>query len=356
MYGGELSGPRNNNAPRGTGTRLLEDYTMKRGMVFGSIIVAAMLAFELFNYSTTDFALANLLGDLKFMGLRWAMILAIAFCGMDFAGIARLFTPEKGRSEHVEVWYLLAAWFLAATMNAMLTWWGVSLALLQHQSLGNEILSRATLLAVVPVFVAIMVWLIRILMIGTLSMAGERLFSFGQTEEAALPAQPEPEPEPAPLPVAAGLHLPTAVWRGSTGPLRSEPLPSQPTRPEPAILQPRPAPAARTIGAANEGEPAERRSPTVAERHGYGRTQQQPTRPVVQPPLPGQPVRPAPKPVTPPLNERPVPAQRPMLARATETPSNGNGNGHSNGNGNGNGNGNSHGPNPSRSFDPDLDD
>ena len=40
---------------------------------------------------------------------------AIAFCGMDFAGIARLFTPEKGRSEHVEVWYLLAAWFLAAT-------------------------------------------------------------------------------------------------------------------------------------------------------------------------------------------------------------------------------------------------
>src|SRR5260370_35206406 len=116
MNSGELVGP-HNDAPRGNGTRLLEDYTMKRGMVFGSIIVAAMLAFELFNYSTTDFALANLLGDLRFMGLRWAMILAIAFCGMDFAGIARLFTPENGRSERVEVWYLLAAWFLAATMN-----------------------------------------------------------------------------------------------------------------------------------------------------------------------------------------------------------------------------------------------
>src|SRR5713101_3429626 len=152
MNSGELVGP-HNDAPRGNGTRLLEDYTMKRGMVFGSIIVAAMLAFELFNYSTTDFALANLLGDLRFMGLRWAMILAIAFCGMDFAGIARLFTPEKGRAEHVEVWYLLAAWFLAATMNAMLTWWGVSLALLQHGgSLGNEILSRQQLLSGVPVF------------------------------------------------------------------------------------------------------------------------------------------------------------------------------------------------------------
>jgi len=156
----------------------LEDSRMKRGLFFGGIIIAAMLAFELFNYTTTDFALTNLLGDLRFVGLRWATILAIAFCGMDFAGIARLFTPERGSRERVEVWYLLAAWFLAATMNAMLTWWGVSLALLTHEGLGNEILSRQTLLSVVPVFVAILVWLIRILLIGLLSMAGERLFTF----------------------------------------------------------------------------------------------------------------------------------------------------------------------------------
>lgn len=115
---------------------------MRRGLVFGSIIIAAMLSFELFNYTTTDFALTNLLGDLRFVGIRWATILAIAFCGMDFAGIARLFTPEKGKGERAEVWYLLAAWFLAATMNAMLTWWGVSLALLNHGALGNEILGR----------------------------------------------------------------------------------------------------------------------------------------------------------------------------------------------------------------------
>jgi hypothetical protein len=112
------------------------------------------------------------------LGVRWATILAIAFCGMDFAGIARLFVPERGRGEHTEVWYLLAAWFLAATMNAMLTWWGVSLALLNHGGLGNEILGRETLLAVVPVFVSVLVWLIRILLIGLLSMAGDRLFTF----------------------------------------------------------------------------------------------------------------------------------------------------------------------------------
>ncbi len=163
------------------GVKVLEGYKMKRGMVFGAIIVGALLAFELFNYTTTDFALTDLLGDMRFLGLRWAMILSLAFCGMDFAGIARLFTPEGGKGDHLEVWYLLGAWFLAATMNATLTWWGVSIALLNRQALGNEIMGRDQLLTVVPVFVAVLVWLIRILIIGTFSMAGDRLFS--QAEE-----------------------------------------------------------------------------------------------------------------------------------------------------------------------------
>ncbi len=164
------------------GMRVFERYKMQRGMIFGAIIVCALLAFEVFNYTTTDFALTDLLGDVRFLGLRWAMILALAFCGMDFAGIARLFTPERGRSEKMEVWYLLGAWFLAATMNATLTWWGVSIALLNRQALGNEILGRDELLTIVPVFVAVLVWLIRILIIGTFSMAGDRLFS--QAEES----------------------------------------------------------------------------------------------------------------------------------------------------------------------------
>ena len=150
---------------------------LQRGLLFGTLIITALLAFEIFNYSTTDFALADLLGDLKFVGIRWATILAIAFCGIDFAGIARLFTPEQGRDEPAEVWYLFGAWMLAALMNAMLTWWGVSIAILNHQTLGNAVVARGTLLKVVPIFVAIMVWLIRVLMIGTLSVAGDRIFS-----------------------------------------------------------------------------------------------------------------------------------------------------------------------------------
>jgi hypothetical protein len=66
---------------------------------------------------------------------------------------------------------------LAAAMNAMLTWWGVSIALLNHQSLGTAVVDGATLLKVVPIFVAVMVWLTRVLIIGTLSVAGDRIFS-----------------------------------------------------------------------------------------------------------------------------------------------------------------------------------
>lgn len=149
---------------------------LRRSLVFGILIMVALVSFEIFNYSTTDFALGDLLGSLRFLGIRWATILAIAFCGIDFAGIARLFTPERGAEEPAEVWYLFGAWLIAATMNAMLTWWGVSIAIANHQTLGNAIVDRATLIKVVPIFVAIMVWLIRVLIIGTFSVAGERLF------------------------------------------------------------------------------------------------------------------------------------------------------------------------------------
>jgi hypothetical protein len=157
-------------------TSAIPHISIRRSVVFGSLIVVALVAFELFNFSTTEFALRDILGGLRFTGIPWATILAIAFCGIDFAGLARMFTPEVGVDEPREVWYLFGAWMLAALMNAMLTWWGVSIAIYNHDTLGNGIVARRTLLQVVPVFVAIMVWLIRVLIIGTFSTTGERLF------------------------------------------------------------------------------------------------------------------------------------------------------------------------------------
>ena len=166
---------------RGIGS-MLKGLTLRRGMAWGVIIIGALLAFEMFNYSTTQFALADVLGSLKFVGIPWSTILALAFCGIDFAGIARLFTPEQGRDEPAEVWYLFGAWLMAAAMNAMLTWWGVSVAIVNHSSLaGGVVITNTTLTKVVPIFVAVMVWLIRVLVIGSFSIAGDRLFSQGES-------------------------------------------------------------------------------------------------------------------------------------------------------------------------------
>lgn len=183
---------------------------ISRGAAWGIMIIGALLAFEVFNYSTTDFALRDVLGDLKFAGLRWATILSIAFCGIDFAGIARIFTPEQGRDEPTEVWYLFGAWLLAAAMNAVLTWWGVSIAILNHSSAGaGSVVSNATLTKAVPVFVAIMVWLIRVLIIGTFSMAGDRLFTQDKrrSHSSSRPQQSQAQASRAPVATGATASL-----------------------------------------------------------------------------------------------------------------------------------------------------
>jgi hypothetical protein len=159
--------------------------------VIGFLLVVALIAFEIFNFDTTRYALQNLLGDVNFWGLRWATILAIAFCSIDFAGLARLFTPEQGSEEPKAVWYLMGAWLLGATMNALMTWWAVSLTLLTHE-FGNEVMSRQQLLQIVPIFVATLVWLTRILFIGAFSVAGEYIFVSPMVEEhSAPPVRPQ---------------------------------------------------------------------------------------------------------------------------------------------------------------------
>ncbi len=207
---------------------LIKRFTQRRGLIFGGILLLALFAFEIFNYSTTAYALTDMLGaNLRFLGVSWATILSIAFCGIDFAGIARLFTPQQARNEPAEVWYLFGAWLLAAAMNAMLTWWGVAVAVRSHQELSTLVVGQGTLTRVVPVFVALMVWLIRVLIIGTFSMAGERLFSLAEIRPALAgnsvsyrsaqqparvsnlprpvltPFRPAPKPEPTYQPVGS---------------------------------------------------------------------------------------------------------------------------------------------------------
>jgi hypothetical protein len=204
---------------------LLQGTAHRRGLIFGVIILCALLAFEVFNFSSTLFALTDILGNLTFGPVRWATMLAFAFCAIDFAGIARIFTPEQGSDEPAEVWYLFAAWFLAASFNAILTWWGVSVAILQHNALGGVLVGASAMIKVVPIFVAAMVLVIRVLLINTFSIAGDRIFTLAEgrasryqnqpvfrptntsIESLRTPSQSYPRPAPKPTPAASSRPL-----------------------------------------------------------------------------------------------------------------------------------------------------
>lgn len=217
----ETQGARNGSGrprPQESSNNMLLGLNLPQKSIMGVILVVALLAFELFNFDTTRYALSNLLGDVRFAGVGWATILAVAFCAIDFAGLARLFTPERGKNEPTAVWYLMGAWLLGATMNAVMTWWAISVTLLTHD-FGNEVLSREQLLRWVPFFVATLVWLTRILFIGAISVAGEYMFA-GSLLRSGKPTNLAVK---GPSPTQTSRRAPTAgrPFQPTTAPMRA---------------------------------------------------------------------------------------------------------------------------------------
>lgn len=267
---------------------------LRKQAAIALIMAVALLAFEMFNFDTTQYALANLLGDVAFLGLRWATILAVAFCAIDFAGLVRFFTPEKGRDEPKEVWYLMGAWLLGATMNALMTWWAISLTLLNHQ-FGNEVLSREQLLQIVPIFVAVLVWLTRILFIGGITLAGDHMLGDlrASITRTAAPVRSAPAPRP------------TASAAAPQQQLKAAPRPVRPNRPD--ASQPARSGVTPPVTAAVAVETDEAYQPDPFPDPAPQTSPVQSRRPIAQQP---QPVRRAPdnrsrqRPPMPPLGQR----------------------------------------------------
>ena len=174
-----------------TSRQWVESLHLHPDMLFTLVIVLVLISFEVFNYSTTDYALRDLLGDPGFIGLRWSTILAMAFCAMDLAGLARLFSlPINEGKEKRENWFLLGAWLAAATMNAALTWWCISMAIYNHPVQSIVVVDPMTIVTVVPIFVAVMVWIIRMLIIGSLVSAFKRSPTTEKTARQPLASTP----------------------------------------------------------------------------------------------------------------------------------------------------------------------
>lgn len=144
-----------------------------RNTTFRAMILVGVGCFDLFNYATTEKALNDMnLGE--FIGIRLAIALAIAFCAIDFAGMASIFTKHALPDEPWWVWALLGGWFIAAGINAWLTWWSISMGIVTAPAMNHPIVSPKAVLTVVPVVLAIAVYLVRILIIGSIVAAGNK--------------------------------------------------------------------------------------------------------------------------------------------------------------------------------------
>ncbi len=237
----------------------------RQDILWIAILAGALLAFELFNFSTTEYALGTFFGSHHALGMAsWATVLALAFCGIDFAGLSRLLTPQADwRREPRAVWLLTAAWFLGAAMNAVMTWWAVASALAENPTLGNEMLSRGQILQAVPFFVALLVWLTRILLIGSLASSGDRLLSLSAAAPEGRQAPRAAAPAPAPPSWGAKPQRPAAPAAPASTE-RTYPRPARAADAPPAIHRryQQPAAAQKNSAAAAASAAATRSAPS----------------------------------------------------------------------------------------------
>lgn len=209
----------------------MSDSITTRKYVVAAFMVVGLLSFEIFNFDTTRYALRDLIGPVSIFSFEWASLMSIAFCSIDFAGLIGLFAPNKEKGEPGAIWYLMGAWLLGATMNAMMTWWAVSISLINSE-FTEGVLTHAQVIKYVPIMVATIVWLSRILMIGSFSMVGEYLWESKDSgekkrEERKIPAAAPSHPR-------TRNHLPSSMPAvpehnqdspgGSLGPPQGQPL------------------------------------------------------------------------------------------------------------------------------------
>jgi hypothetical protein len=101
--------------------------TTIRGTFFIGMLFFALGCFMLFNYMSTLQTLQHILGK-EFLVYAFAFALSI----VDFAGLARIFTPETSmKDESKLVYFLGTVWILACLLDVAMTAYWVSLRMVE---------------------------------------------------------------------------------------------------------------------------------------------------------------------------------------------------------------------------------
>lgn len=153
--------------------------------VTGLFLLLALVVFELINYTTTVEAIRSILGNrqvnLVFLGAAsLPVLMGLAMCLLDFAGIARIFTPQTGKDEPKAIAILFIVWVISAVFNAGLTWWSSAIWIASGYGNQNPLVDPGTVLTIAPRVLAVLFFLLHFGLIYTIAIIGDNLFSSGR--------------------------------------------------------------------------------------------------------------------------------------------------------------------------------
>lgn len=152
-----------------------------RGLT-GILLLVALAVFEFINYTTTVAAVNSIIGVrevslILLNTVQFATLIGLATCLLDFAGIARIFTPERGNDEPRAVYVLFFVWLCAAVINAGLTWWVASIWVATGYAGGNPAVSYESVVKWAPIILASLFFLIHFGLVYTIATLGDDLFA-----------------------------------------------------------------------------------------------------------------------------------------------------------------------------------
>jgi len=180
---------------------------------FKLITLTGLAAFEIFNFATNQSAMELIFGDTQFVMIYIYNLVAIAFSAIDLGGLSSTFTEEKWPNEPWWVYVSTIAWFLASIVSGLLTYMSVAVAMTVApvSQLAAVMPNLAAIYDFIPVAIAAVIWLIRVMLIGS-AVAGSGHVSAPRPKPSTRPvhigtqptaSQPKPAPAPAPKAPAA---------------------------------------------------------------------------------------------------------------------------------------------------------
>ena len=130
---------------------------ISRRFIKGIVLAISLFAFEVFNYDTTHMALVNWFAQANPASVNK---IVWAFCLLDLMRLTQFFGIKHSA-------FIQKIWLFGVGVNALFTWYNARMTVWQYD-FGHVVLRRQQVVLYVPIFIALLVFLTRVLFVEAL--------------------------------------------------------------------------------------------------------------------------------------------------------------------------------------------